>query len=165
MLQTIIFYVIYLIDPAPSSYLRRGSWSSGVFFKKHLYPQQLIVKLFLIQSETVLIAICLSGFLQLKTSCVLEGSLLFFLVSKYLFSVCTLHHCLSGEYIYTVKEGGSFPFLQLLCSNLLKWNVILSPVLSVNLIFRWCIADALDYVARAKSIHKFKQSCICFTPF
>ena len=54
----------------------------------------------------MLLTTSLYGFLYLKRSCVLEGTVLPFVITKYLFSVCTTNNCLSGEYAYFVKEGG-----------------------------------------------------------
>ena len=62
-----------------------------------------------------------------------------------------------GNIHYTVKQGGGFSSLKLLCS-LWKWNVTLSPVLNINLITRCCIPEALDNIVRVKNIHNFKLS-------
>ena len=67
------------------------------------------------------------------------------------------HNCLSGEYAYTVTEGGGFPFLQLLC-NLWKRTVTLPLLLTINLISRWRIPEAIDDLVRSKSMHNFKHS-------
>ena len=80
-----------------------------------------------------------------------------FLRGLFFFFVWATHNCLSDEYACTAKEGGDFPFLQLLC-NLWKWNVALSPVLTINLISRWCISESFGDVVRAKSVHNFKLS-------
>ena len=78
-----------------------------------------------------------------------------------LFSVWIKHNCLSGEYAYTVKEAAGFSFLQLIC-NLWKWNVTLSPVLTINLISRWCTPEGIDAAVSARSIYNFKFKVLFF---